>query len=155
MAADIVGYSRMMEQAEESAAEQLQFCQDLITTAVNDGGGRVFNRAGDAAFAEFGSPINALRAAVEIREELAGPKTPNNDIQLRFGLHLADVMVSGNDLLGDGVNLAARLQQNTDADTICVSESLFEQIKRHSPFSFEDLGPKSLRTWKILCECIA
>jgi len=72
---------------------------------------------------------------------LAGSETDGeNGLQLRFGLHLADVMVSGADLLGDGVNLAARIQQNAEADTICVSQTLFDQIKRHSPFAFEDLG---------------
>lgn len=146
LAADVVGYSRMMEQAEESTAAQLQACQNLISDAVENGGGRVFNRAGDAAFAEFSSPINALRSAVAIREELAVASTStDSDIRLRFGLHLADVMVSGSDLLGDGVNLAARLQQNADPDTICVSETLFEQIKRHSPFSFDDLGEKRFK----------
>ncbi len=146
MAADVVGYSRMMEQAEESTAVRLQACQNLISDAVDNGGGRVFNRAGDAAFAEFSSPINALRSAVSIREELAGASmSTDSDIRLRFGLHLADVMVSGDDLLGDGVNLAARLQQSAEPDTICVSETLFEQIKRHSPFAFDDLGEKRFK----------
>ncbi len=145
MAADVVGYSRMMEQAEEATASQLYLCQDLIAKEVENSGGRVFNRAGDAAFAEFSSPINALRSAVAIREELAAAGHTNGQIRLRFGLHLADVMVSGDDLIGDGVNLAARLQQDTDPDTICISETLFEQIKRHSPFAFEDLGPKNFK----------
>ena len=66
-------------------------------------------------------------------------------MRLRFGLHLADVLVSGDDLLGDGVNLAARIQQAAQPDAICVSQTLFEQIKRHSPFAFEDMGEQRFK----------
>lgn len=146
MAADVVGYSRMMEQNEEATATELSACQELISQAVASGGGRVFNRAGDAAFAEFPSPVNAVRSAVNIREELAGQtSTTGQGIQLRFGLHLADVMVSSEDLIGDGVNLAARIQQAADPGTICVSQNLFEQIRRHSPFAFDDLGEQQFK----------
>ena len=146
LAADVVGYSRRMEQAEEATAALLESCQETISKAVSAGGGRVFNRAGDAALAEFASPINAVRAAVNIREELAGQETASSAaLQLRFGLHLADVMVSGDDLIGDGVNLAARIEQAAEPDTICVSQALFDQIKRHSPFAFEDLGEQRFK----------
>ena len=146
LAADVVGYSRRMEQAEEATAALLESCQETISKAVSAGGGRVFNRAGDAALAEFASPINAVRAAVNIREELAGQESANAAaLQLRFGLHLADVMVSGDDLIGDGVNLAARIEQAAEPDTICVSQALFDQIKRHSPFAFEDLGEQQFK----------
>lgn len=146
MVADVVGFSRMMEQAEEATAEQVALCHGLISKAVNAGGGRVFNRAGDAALAEFDSPINALRSAVAIREDLASSCVSDGPaLQMRFGLHLADVIVSGTDLIGDGVNLAARIQQHADADTICLSQPLFEQIKRQSPFAFDDLGERSFK----------
>jgi adenylate cyclase len=146
LAADVVGYSRLMEQAEEATAARLEACQELISSITSSGGGRVFSRAGDAAFAEFSSPINAIRSAVAIREEIAGQNFSDNEaLQLRFGLHLADVLVSGDDLLGDGVNLAARIQQAAQPDAICVSQTLFEQIKRHSPFAFEDMGEQRFK----------
>lgn len=146
MATDVVGYSRLMEQAEEATVSQLEECQELISQAVVSGGGRVFNRAGDASFAEFSSPINAIRSAVAIREELASRNSTGKEkVQLRFGLHLADVMVSGDDLLGDGVNVTARIQQAAEPDAICVSHNLFEQIRRHSPFAFEDIGEQRFK----------
>ena len=146
MVADVVGYSRMMEQAEEETAAHLDVCQNLITETVQAGGGRIFNRAGDAALAEFPSPINAVKAAVGIREGLAAlPPEIAHNMKMRFGLHLADVMVSGDDLLGDGVNLAARIQQGADPDTIHLSQTLFDQIKRNSPFSFDDLGEQRFK----------
>ena len=141
LVADVVGYSRLMETAEESTAARLRACQALMSKAVTAADGRVFNRAGDAMLAEFGSPINALRCAVAIREEMAAQDVDLKDrLQLRFGLHLADVLVSGDDLLGDGVNLAARIQQAAEPDAIDLSQTLFDQIKRHSPYSFDDLG---------------
>ncbi|MEM7045928.1 MAG: adenylate/guanylate cyclase domain-containing protein [Pseudomonadota bacterium] len=146
MVADVVGFSRLMEQAEEATAEQITACHTLISKTVESGGGRVFNRAGDAALAEFDSPINAVRSAVAIREKLTSIRVDDTSaMQMRFGLHLADVIVSDDGLLGDGVNLAARIQQDAEADAICVSQPLFDQIKRQSPFAFEDLGERSFK----------
>lgn len=146
LVADIVGYSRLMEKAEEPTVLRLETCQELIAEAVDGGGGRIFNRAGDATLAEFDSPINGVRSAVAIREGLSGQfPDAQDDIRMRFGLHLADVIVSGDDRLGDGVNLAARIQQQAEPDCIDVSQTLFDQIKRHSPFTFNDLGPQHLK----------
>jgi adenylate cyclase len=146
LVADVVGYSHLMESAEEATAERLQTYQKLMSEAVAAADGRVFNRAGDAILAEFASPINALRCAVHIREDIAAKETDLTDrFQMRFGLHLADVMVAGDDLLGDGVNLAARIQQSAEPDTICVSQPLFDQIKRHSPCAFDDLGEQTFK----------
>lgn len=146
LVADVVGYSRLMEAAEETTAARLQICHQLMSKAVTTADGRVFNRAGDAMLAEFASPINALRCAVEIRESMAADDADATArLQLRFGLHLADVMVAGDDLIGDGVNLTARIQQGAEPDAIHVSQPLFDQIKRHSPYSFDDLGERSFK----------
>jgi class 3 adenylate cyclase len=144
--ADVVGYSRLMEAAEETTAARLQICHQLMSEAVAAADGRVFNRAGDAMLAEFASPVKALRCAVQIRENMAAEDAESTArLQLRFGLHLADVMVAGDDLIGDGVNLAARIQQTAEPDAIYVSQSLFDQIKRHSPYSFDDLGERNFK----------
>jgi adenylate cyclase len=146
MVADIVGYSSLMETAEEQTVRRAAACQELIRSKVSALGGRVFNTAGDASLAEFSSAINALRCAAEIRNMLAGSyPTDEAPLKLRFGLHLADVVVRGEDLVGDGVNLAARIQQHADPDTICVSGVFFDHIRRNSPFAFEDLGERHLK----------
>jgi len=146
MVADVVGYSRMMEAAEEQTVLQMQACQNMMTETVDAAGGRIFNRAGDAALAEFDSPVNAVRAANDIRANLSNlAEEDENGMSMRFGLHLADVMASGYDLLGDGVNLAARIQQQAEPDAIHISEAVFDQIKRHSPFTFENLGEQRFK----------
>lgn len=98
---------------------------------------------GDAILADFASPLNALRCAVEIRNKLA--EVPGKTIQMRFGLHLADVIEWGDDLIGDGINLAARIQSAADPGAIELSGTLFEQVRRNSPFSFEPLGPRKFK----------
>jgi class 3 adenylate cyclase/TolB-like protein/Flp pilus assembly protein TadD len=150
MVADIVGYSALMEKAEEQTADRVARCQELIREKAAALGGRIFNTAGDAWLAEFGSPINALRCAAEIRNALAGSQDMEGDpLRLRFGLHLADVVVRGNDLVGDGVNVAARLQQAAEPDSIDVSGAFFDNIRRNSPFAFEDLGERHLKSLSL------
>jgi class 3 adenylate cyclase/TolB-like protein len=152
MVGDIVGYSAMIEKSEEKTVARLATCHTLISEKVASLDGRIFKRAGDAALAEFPSPINALRCAVEIGVALPGIEAFEVEpLRMRFGVHLADVAVQGDDLVGDGVNLAARLQQAAEPGAVWVSGVLFDHIRRNSPFSFDDLGE---RRFKNLAEPI-
>jgi adenylate cyclase len=144
MVVDVVGYSSLMEHAEEHTADRVAACQELIREKASPLGGRVFNTAGDACLAEFSSAINALRSAAEIRNALASG-SDGEPLKLRFGLHLADVMIRGDDLVGDGVNVAARIQQEAEPDSIWVSGEFFDNIRRNSPFIFDDLGTRRLK----------
>lgn len=146
LAADVAGFSRQMESAEEATAGALARCQTLIAETSKRLGGRVFNTAGDSALAEFSSPVNAVRCGVDIQrqnhadEDGGAPRLP-----LRIGVHLADVIVSGDDLIGDGVNVAARIQEAAEPASVFASHSIFEQVRRNSPFTFQDLGLYSLK----------
>jgi len=148
LAADVAGYSRQMEAAEERTAEQLARCQSLIAETVESLGGRIFNTAGDSALAEFSSPVNAVRSGVEIQRKRHAEGVASgepSDLALRIGVHLADVIVSGDDLIGDGVNVAARIQEAAEPSSVFTSQSIFEQVRRNSPYVFEDLGLHSLK----------
>ncbi|MEP1352868.1 MAG: adenylate/guanylate cyclase domain-containing protein [Tateyamaria sp.] len=144
MVGDYVGSTSAMERNEESALSQVLSGLDLVTRCVSKHHGRVFNTAGDALLAEFESPVNGLKAAIEARSELATAPglTPQS---MRFGLHLADVVRVGEDLRGDGVNIAARLQQLAEPGEIDVSEALFDHVRRVSPCAFEDRGEHRLK----------
>jgi len=146
LVADVVGYSGLMEADEDGTAQRLANCRNLIDAEIAKCDGRLFKAMGDAVLVEFASPINAVRCAVGIRAGLLlagqGDERP---LRMRFGLHLADVLVENDDLVGDGVNLAARIQQAADPDAIDVSAALFEQIRRNSPFAFDDRGEQSFR----------
>lgn len=143
LAADVAGYSKRMEAAEESTADALARCQAAIAAAAGRLGGRVFSTAGDSALAEFSSPVNAVRCGVEIQRETGA--AGDDPLALRIGVHLADVIVAGDDLIGDGVNIAARIQQAADPASVYVSQPVFEQVRRNSPFTFDDLGTRSLK----------
>ena len=148
LAADVAGYSIQMETAEEQTAEQLAQCQSLIAQTTDRLGGRIFNTAGDSALAEFSSPVNAVRCGVEIQRKNHADKITSgrpSELPLRIGVHLADVIISGDDLIGDGVNVAARIQEAAEPSSVFTSQSIFEQVRRNSPYVFEDLGLHSLK----------
>ena len=144
MVADFVGSTAAMEFDEEETVTRVNACMKAVEDAVVRHDGRIFNTAGDAVFAEFSSPVNALRATMEARNVVAAVPgaTPRN---MRFGLHVADVVVVGSDLRGDGINVAARLQSAADAGEIEVSEALYEHVRRVSPCAFEQVGERSFK----------
>jgi len=147
LAADVAGYSKEMEAAEELTAQRLVRCQKLIADTVVRFGGRIFNTAGDSALAEFASPVNAVHAGVSIQRENTADETGSSPFPLpmRIGVHLADVMISGSDLIGDGVNIAARIEQSAEPGSVYASQSVFDQVRRNSPYIFEDLGLHDLK----------
>jgi len=144
MVGDFVGSTSAMETDEEGAITRIDTVLETVRTVVQRHDGRVFGTAGDALLAEFASPVNALRSAIEARAEIAAlPGASGGD--MRFGLHLADVVVVGSDLRGDGVNIAARIEASAPPGAIDVSGLLYDQVRRVSPCGFEDIGERRLR----------
>jgi class 3 adenylate cyclase len=148
LAADAVGYSRMMAADEEGTMKILSAHRAVIDGIIEFHEGRIVNTAGDSVLAEFSSPIEAVRCAVEIQEAL---KTRNDSLpeaqrmQFRIGVNLGDVMVKGSDLLGDGVNVAARLQSIAEPGNIYLSSSVYDQIAGKLDLGFADLGDQALK----------
>lgn len=148
LAADVAGYSRQMEAAEELTATGLARCQSMIAEAAGRLGGRVFNTAGDSALAEFSSPVNAVHCGVEIQRANQADDAESSgasNLPLRIGVHLADVIISGDDLIGDGINVAARIQEAAEPASVLASQSIFDHVRRNSPYVFEDLGLHALK----------
>ncbi len=144
MVGDFVGSTSAMETDEEGAITRIDTVLETVRTVVQRHDGRVFGTAGDALLAEFASPVNALRSAIEARAEIAAlPGASGGD--MRFGLHLADVVVVGSDLRGDGVNIAARIEASAPPGAIDVSGLLYDQVRRVSPCGFEDIGERRLK----------
>ena len=131
LAADVAGYSRLMEADEEATLHTLNAFREVIDGLVARHRGRVFGSAGDSVIAEFASPVEAVRCAVEIQRDL---ETRNADLpedrrlRFRIGVNLGDVMAEGDNLLGDGVNVAARLEGLAEPGGICISEAAYAQI---------------------------
>ncbi len=162
LAADVVGYSRLMEADEETTVRALNACRRVIDGLVADHRGRVFGSAGDSVVAEFPSPVEAVRCAVDIQRELEARNVDlleDRHMRFRIGVNLGDVIVEGDNLLGDGVNIAVRLETLADPGGICLSHSVFEQIKKQHDLGYEYLGEREvkniaepIRVYRVLSE---
>ena len=144
VAADVVGYSRLIGADETGTLARLRaLFAEAIRPVVRDHGGRIFKLMGDAFLAEFGSAVDAVRAAAALQEAIAAREAP--DLRLRIGVHLGDVIVEGSDLLGDGVNIAARLEGEAEPGGVALSAVVAEAVRGRVPFALEDRGERRLK----------
>ncbi|MBJ12247.1 MAG: adenylate/guanylate cyclase domain-containing protein [Candidatus Marinimicrobia bacterium] len=147
-ASDVVGFSKMMGEDEVKTLKILNERRLVIDKIINENGGIIFGSAGDSVIAEFSSPIKASEAAIAIQSKM---KTMNQDkvekdkMTFRVGINIGDVMVSDDNLFGDAVNIAARLEAAAKPSGICVSKTLFDMINRKIMASFEDAGELELK----------
>jgi adenylate cyclase len=133
---------------EESTLRTLQSYREIVDRLIVRHEGRIFATGGDSVLVEFASPVEAVRCAIAIQEELTVRNTElveDRRMQFRIGINLGDVMVEGDNLFGDGVNVAARLEGIAEAGGICVSGSTFEQVKNTLSVGFEDIGPQKVK----------
>ena len=148
LAADAAGYSRLIGRDEESTLATLKAHRQIIDRLIVQYGGRVFGSAGDSLIAEFASPVEAVRCATEIQFELdrqnSGLPEPSR-LRFRIGINLGDVVVEGDNLMGDGVNVAARLEALSPPGGICISEAVYEQARDRLSLEFVDLGEHKLK----------
>ena len=148
LCADVVGYSRLMGEDEEATLARLRSCRTIFEELISRHGGRVFGGAGDSIVAEFRSPVEAVRCAASVQLRLAAEnETLDEDRRMlfRIGINLGDVLVDGDDLMGDGVNVAARLEALAEPGGICLSDSVAAQVSRKVEMEFEPLGPQRLK----------
>ncbi|WP_147023069.1 adenylate/guanylate cyclase domain-containing protein, partial [Microvirga aerophila] len=147
-AADVAGYSRLMGQDEVGTLLTLTAHREIMDRLIAEHGGRIANTAGDSVLVEFPSAVDAVQCAAVVQAALA---QANQDIpsdqrlQFRIGVHVGDVMVRAGDLLGDGVNIAARLESLADPGGLCISETTYGYVRKVLPLVFEDLGPQTVK----------
>jgi adenylate cyclase len=148
LVADVVGWSRQMERDEEATLRALKRIRaEVIDPAVSQHRGRIVKSTGDGVLIEFASVVDSLRCALEIQESLARHPIQAEDpaLQLRIGVNLGDVIVDGDDIFGDGVNVAARLQALADPGGICISHAVWEQARGRAFAQVEDRGEIRVR----------
>ncbi|WFU10709.1 adenylate/guanylate cyclase domain-containing protein [Rhizobium sp. CB3090] len=141
--ADVQDYTRLMRNDEEGTLATLKRYRDAMARLIEAHGGRVINTWGDGVFAEFPSVVEALRAAIDVQNELAGynaSSDPDTQMLFRIGLNLGDVIAEGNDIYGDGVNIAARLQACAVAGGIVISNTVYDQVRNKVAVGFDFLG---------------
>ncbi|WP_354110737.1 adenylate/guanylate cyclase domain-containing protein [Bradyrhizobium sp. S3.12.5] len=144
MAADVVGYSALMQRAEEATyAEFERLKRELIEPSLSRHEGRLIKTTGDGALIEFASPLAAMRCAVEIQDDLASGSSP---LRLRVGLNLGDVIVGQDgELYGDGINIAVRLEGVADPGGVLISEKVYSEVEGKLDVRFEDRGEQQLK----------
>lgn len=148
LASDIAGYTRLVSEDEEDTLARFAGYRRAFEDFVNQHGGRVFNTAGDAIMAEFPSAVEATRCAIDIQESMRTRNlgyAPSRQMLFRIGLTIGDVVERDGDLLGDGVNIAARLEGLAEPGGICVSRSIYEQVANKLSVPFRDIGAREVK----------
>ena len=149
LAADVAGYSRLMGADEEGTHARLQaHLGELVNPKIAEHRGRIVKNTGDGLLAEFASVVDAVRSAVEVQRGLAernGAALPETRIEFRIGVNLGDVIAEAEDIFGDGVNIAARLETLAEPGGICVSRVVRDQVRDRLDCAFEDLGDQQVK----------
>jgi adenylate cyclase len=148
VAADVVGFSRLMGEDESGTLEALMACRSIIDQIIEDHHGRIFGAAGDSVLAEFASPVQAVLCARDFQARIA-ERNANGDparaMQFRVGITIGDVIIEGRNLYGEGVNIAARLQAIADPGGVCISHKVYEEVRRKIDFGFVEGGLQTLK----------
>jgi adenylate cyclase len=147
-AADVEGYSRLMGRDEVGTLRTLTAYRVIIDRLIASHRGRIFNTAGDSLVADFGSAVDAAQCAVEVQKAIAkenADRPAGEQMRFRIGIHVGDIIVQGDDIYGDGVNIAARLEALSDPGGLCVSRMVRDQIRDKLAYPFEDRGEQSVK----------
>jgi adenylate cyclase len=147
-AADVEGYSRLMGFDEVGTLRTLTSYRVIVDRLIASHRGRIFNTAGDSLVADFASAVDAVQCAVEVQEAIAkenADRVAGEQMRLRIGIHVGDIIVQGGNLFGDAVNIAARLEALAEPGGICVSGTVQDQIGTKLPVEFIDLGPQQVK----------
>src|SRR6478752_9903615 len=149
MAADVAGYSRLMGADEEGTLGQLKALRkSLVDPKIVEHRGRIVKTTGDGMLVEFASAVDAARCAVEIQRDMAaqnGDVPQDTRIEFRIGIHVGDIIIDDNDIFGDGVNIAARLEGIAEPGGVCISDDTHRQIRGKVDIAFDDMGSQSLK----------
>jgi adenylate cyclase len=149
LAADMAGYSRLMEADEQGTLARLRTSRiELVDPAIAKNNGRIIKTTGDGMLVEFQSVVEALNCALEVQERMRRRNADvpeDRRIQFRIGINVGDIIFDDGDIYGDGVNVAARLEQMAEIGGVCVSAAVFEQVSGKLEITFEDLGEKLLK----------
>jgi class 3 adenylate cyclase/TolB-like protein len=149
LAADVAGYSRLMGADEEGTHERLKAVRrQLMDPKITEHHGRIVKTTGDGLLVEFASVVDAMRCAAEVQRGMIDREpeaTDERQIRLRIGINLGDVIADGDDIFGDGVNVAARLEALAEPGGICISRTVRDHIRDKLPYPLEDMGERSVK----------
>jgi len=149
---DVVGFSKLMEKNEDETLQSFRACKELLDNLFQEHGGRIFNTAGDSVLAEFQSAVSAVICASEF-QKLVKERNSNvseiSQMHFRIGLNMGDVIVEGDNLYGDGVNVAARLEALSQPDGVCLSKSIHDFVAQKTDLIFNDIGDQKVKNTEL------
>ena len=149
LATDVVGYSAQMEKNENQTLQTLKTCRSIIDSLIAEHHGRIFNTAGDSVLAEFPSAVEAVLCATEfqgtIKERNDSLDTEAGQMEFRVGINMGDVVIEGDNLYGDGINVAARLEALAQSGGVCISKNVHEIVQKKIDLDFTDLGEQKVK----------
>lgn len=149
LAADVAGYSRLMGSDEEGTLARLKAVRKaLVDPAISSHRGRIVKTTGDGMLVEFASAVDAVRSSVEVQRGMAAQNisVPQDQrIEFRIGIHVGDIIIDDNDIFGDGVNVAARLEGIAEPGGVCMSNDAYRQVRGKVDTVFDDMGPQHLK----------
>jgi len=151
-ATDVVGYSKSVEKNEDQTIKNFRACKKILEDLFKEHDGRIFNTAGDSVLAEFSSAVSAVICATEFQKlmkERNESETTDLKMEFRIGINMGDVVIEGENLYGDGVNIAARLEALAQPNGVCLSRSVHEFINKKMDFLFNDLGEQIVKDNKF------
>ena len=149
---DVVGFSKLMEKNEDQTLQAFRACKNILESLFGEHGGRIFNTAGDSVLAEFQSAVSAVICASDFQKLLKERNSSVSEeakMHFRIGLNMGDVIVEGDNLYGDGVNVAARLEALSQPDGVCLSKSIHDFVAQKTELLFNDIGERSVKNTKI------
>jgi class 3 adenylate cyclase len=160
LAADVAGYSRLMGTDEEGTLTRLKAARKtIVDPAIASNRGRIVKTTGDGMLVEFASAVDAVRLSVEVQRSMAeqNAAVPQDQrIEFRIGIHVGDIIIDDNDIFGDGVNIAARLEGIAEPGGVCMSDDAYRQIRGKVKIACDDHGPQTLkniaepmRAWRV------
>ena len=141
MFTDIANYTGMMGADEDRAVHALELSRNVVRQQVAKHGGELLEEIGDGSLSSFGSAVNAVECAREIQQIVVA----QSDFELRIGIHIGDVLISGHQVIGDGVNVASRIHGLADPGSICISDQVYHSVSNHPEFEPRLLGERHLK----------
>ena len=149
---DVVGFSKLMEKNEDQTLKSFRSCREILDNLFKEHGGRIFNTAGDSVLAEFQSAVSAVVCASEFQKlisERNSNVSEDSEMHFRIGINMGDVIVEGDNLYGDGVNVAARLEALSQPGGVCLSKSIHDFVNQKTEFLFNDIGEQRVKNTDV------
>ena len=149
---DVVGFSKLMEKNEDQTLKSFRSCREILDNLFKEHGGRIFNTAGDSVLAEFQSAVSAVVCASEFQKlisERNSSVSEDSEMHFRIGINMGDVIVEGDNLYGDGVNVAARLEALSQPGGVCLSKSIHDFVNQKTEFLFNDIGEQRVKNTDV------